>query len=214
MSTFLYRLGKSAYTKPWYFLTVWILILGVIGALLGVNGIQSSSEMKIEGTESQKVLDMLVKELPAAAGGQASVAFTAPDGERLDTPERSARILKAINDVYSMDYIINPAELAAQAAAAAGQAAGADPSAAASGQTATADPSAAAGQTDAADPSAAASQTDVSGQATAAAQAAPYGPLIVDGAPVPGVMLSADGSIALFQFQFTVQQTSLPFCTR
>lgn len=210
MSTFLYRLGKSAYTKPWYFLTVWILILGVIGALLGVNGIQSSSEMKIEGTESQKVLDMLVKELPAAAGGQASVAFTAPDGERLDTPERSARILKAINDVYSMDYIINPAELAAQAAAAAGQAAGADPSAAASGQTATADPSAAAGQTDAADPSAAASQTDVSGQATAAAQAAPYGPLIVDGAPVPGVMLSADGSIALFQFQFTVQQTSLP----
>ncbi|MGE7611974.1 MMPL family transporter [Paenibacillus sp. NPDC101420] len=192
MSTFLYRLGKSAYTKPWYFLTVWILILGVIGALLGVNGIQSSSEMKIEGTESQKVLDMLVKELPAAAGGQASVAFTAPDGERLDTPERSARILKAINDVYSMDYIINPAELAAQAAAAAGQAAGADPSAAASGQTATADPSAAAGQ------------------ATASVQAVPYGPLIVDGAPVPGVMLSADGSIALFQFQFTVQQTSLP----
>ncbi|MEK3661867.1 MMPL family transporter [Paenibacillus sp. FSL F4-0236] len=198
MSTFLYRLGKSAYTKPWYFLTVWILILGVIGALLGVNGIQSSSEMKIEGTESQKVLDMLVKELPAAAGGQASVAFTAPDGERLDTSERSALILKAINDVYSMDYIINPAELAAQAAAAAGQAAEADPSAAASGQTATSDPSAAA------------SQTDVSGQATAAAQAAPYGPLIVDGAPVPGVMLSADGSIALFQFQFTVQQTSLP----
>ncbi|WP_339245990.1 MMPL family transporter [Paenibacillus sp. FSL F4-0243] len=205
MSTFLYRLGKSAYTKPWYFLTVWILILGVIGALLGVNGIQSSSEMKIEGTESQKVLDMLVKELPAAAGGQASVAFTAPDGERLDTPERSARILKAINDVYSMDYIINPAELAAQAAAAAGQAAGADPSAAASGQTATADPSAAAsGQTATADPSAAA------GQATASVQAVPYGPLIVDGAPVPGVMLSADGSIALFQFQFTVQQTSLP----
>jgi len=191
-------LGKSAYTKPWYFLTVWILILGVIGALLGVNGIQSSSEMKIEGTESQKVLDMLVKELPAAAGGQASVAFTAPDGERLDTPERSARILKAINDVYSMDYIINPAELAAQAAAATGQAAGADPSAAASGQTATADPSAAA------------SQTDAAGQATASVQAVPYGPLIVDGAPVPGVMLSADGSIALFQFQFTVQQTSLP----
>jgi len=190
-------LGKSAYTKPWYFLTVWILILGVIGALLGINGIQSSSEMKIEGTESQKVLDMLVKELPAAAGGQASVAFTAPDGERLDTPERSALILKAINDVYSMDYIINPAELAAQAAAAAGQAAGADPAAAR-------------GQTAAADPSVAASQTDAAGQATAAAQAAPYGPLIVNGAPVPGVMLSADGSIALFQFQFTVQQTSLP----
>ncbi len=202
MSTFLYRLGKSAYSKPWYFLMAWIVILGVIGAMLGVNGIQSSSEMKIEGTESQKVLDMLVKELPAAAGGQASVAFTAPDGERLDTPERVALLQKAINDVYNMDYIINPAKLAAQAAAAAGQSA-ADPSAAA-GQSAAADPSAATDQSAAADPSATA------GQSAAAGQSAPYGPLMADGVPIPGVMLSGDGSIALFQFQFTVQQTSLP----
>ncbi|OKP95266.1 MMPL family transporter [Paenibacillus sp. P46E] len=206
MSTFLYRLGKSAYSKPWYFLAAWIVVLGVVGTLLGVNGIQSSSEMKIEGTESQKVLDMLAKELPAAAGGQASVAFTVPDGERLDTPQRVALLQKAIHDVYSMDYIINPVELAAQAAA---QAGAADPSAAAgqtapAGQTGAADPSAAAGQSAAADPSAAA------GQSAAAAQAAPYGPLMADGVPVPGVMLSADGSIALFQFQFTVQQTSLP----
>lgn len=199
MSTFLYRLGKSAYSKPWVFLAAWIIILGVVGALLGINGIQSSSEMKIEGTESQKVLDMLADELPAAAGGQASVAFTAPDGERLDTPERVALLQKAINEVYSMDYIINPAKLAAEAAAAAGQAAGADPSAAA-GQTD------AAGQAAAADPSAAAGQTAAAGQAAAA----PFGPLMADGVPVPGVMLSADGSIALFQFQFTVQQTSLP----
>ncbi|WP_310829641.1 MMPL family transporter [Paenibacillus pedocola] len=206
MSTFLYRLGKSAYSKPWVFLAAWIIILGVVGALLGFNGIQSSSEMKIEGTESQKVLDMLADELPAAAGGQASVAFTAPDGERLDTPERVALLQKAINEVYSMDYIINPAKLAAEAAAAAGQAAGA------AGQAAGADPSAAAGQAAAADPSAAAGQAAAADPSAAAGQAAaaPYGPLLADGAPVPGVMLSADGSIALFQFQFTVQQTSLP----
>ncbi|OMF86674.1 transporter [Paenibacillus sp. FSL R7-0337] len=205
MSTFLYRLGKSAYAKPWAFIAVWIIVLGVVGTLIGVNGIQSSSEMKIEGTESQKVLDKLTKELPAAAGGQASIAFTVPDGERLDTPERTALLLKAINDVYNMEYVINPAELAAQAAAAAAGQAAADPSAAA-GQAA-ADPSAAAGQA-AADPSAAAGQA--AADPSAAAQAAPFGPLIVDGIPVPGVMLSANGSIALFQFQFTVQQTSLP----
>ncbi|KWX70550.1 MMPL family transporter [Paenibacillus jilunlii] len=209
MSTFLYRLGKSAYSKPWYFLAAWIVILGVVGALLGANGINSSSEMKIEGTESQKVLDKLAAELPAAAGGQASVAFTAPDGERLATPERVALIQKAINDVYSMDYIINPAELAAEAAAAAAaQAGAADPSAA--GQAATADPAAASGQAAAADPSAAAGQAAAADPAAASGQAAPYGPLMANGVPVPGVMLSADGSIALFQFQFTVQQTSLP----
>ena len=228
MSTFLYRLGKSAYSKPWMFIAAWIVILGVIGTLIGVNGIQSSSEMKIEGTESQKVLDKLSKELPAAAGGQASVAFTAPEGERLDTPERTALLLKAINDVYNMEYVINPAELAAQAAAgqdaaadpsAAGQGAAADPSAAAAGQGAAADPSAAAaGQGAATDPSAAAAgqgaaadpSAAAGGQGAAAGQAAPFGPLMADGMPVPGVMLSADGNIALFQLQFTVQQTSLP----
>ncbi|WP_379161448.1 MMPL family transporter [Paenibacillus sp. sgz5001063] len=214
MSTFLYRLGKSAYSKPWVFLAAWIVILGVVGTLLGINGIQSSSEMKIEGTESQKVLDMLAKELPAAAGGQASVAFTAPAGERLDTPERAALLQKAIHDVYSMDYIINPVELAAQAAAAAQ--AGATDSSAAAGQAAAAGQSTADGQSAAADPAAtagqaaAAGQTGAAGQSAGAAQAAPYGPLMANGAPVPGVMLSADGSIALFQFQFTVQQTSLP----
>lgn len=207
MSTFLYRLGKSAYSKPWYFILSWLVVLGVVGTMLGINGIQSSSEMKIEGTESQKVLDMLAEELPAAAGGQASVAFTAPDGERLDTPERAALLAKAINDVYNMEYIINPMELAAQAAAA-GQTAAADPAAA--GQATEADPSGAAGQTTEADPSAAAGQSDTAGQAAAGGQSAPYGPLMADGVPVPGVMLSADGSVALFQFQFTVQQTSLP----
>ena len=33
--------------------------------------------------------------------------------------------------------------------------------------------------------------------------------MLVDGAPVPGVLVSADGQVALFQFQFTVASTSL-----
>ena len=120
---------------------------------------------------------MLAEELPAAAGGQASVAFTAPDGERLDTPERAALLAKAINDVYNMEYIINPMELAAQAAAA-GQTAAADPAAA--GQATDVDPSATAGQATEVDPSAADGQV-----AAAGGQSAPYGPLMADGVPVP-----------------------------
>lgn len=206
MSTFLYRAGKSAYDKPWRFILSWVAILGVVLALLGINGIHVTSEMKIEGTESQKVLDQLQKELPEASGGQASVVFTAPKGERLDTAERSALIQKAVNDVYHLDYVINPAELAAQAAAAAsaqGQAGG-SPKAGAAGSAGTTD--AAGGQSQAGD--AAASGAAAGGQTQGAAPA--YGPMMVDGAPLPGVMLSADGSVAMLQFQFTVQQTSLP----
>ncbi|MBD3921927.1 MMPL family transporter [Paenibacillus sp. PR3] len=197
MSTFLYRIGKSAYNKPWYFITSWIVILGVVLALIGINGIHVGSEMKIEGTESQKVLDQLAQELPEASGGQASVVFEAPKGERLDTPERAALLSKAVNDVYNLEYVINPAKLAAEAAAAA--AANADQTQAAAAdsgqQQATADSSQ---QQTAAD----------SGQQQA--NAAPFGPLMDNGAPVTGVTLSADGSIAMFQFQFTVQQMDLP----
>jgi RND superfamily putative drug exporter len=117
MSTFLYKVGKSAYNKPWYFIVSWIAILGVVLALLFANGMHLSSETKIEGTEAQKVLDQLAKELPEATGGEARVVFTAPKGERLDTPERSALINKAIQDVYNLDYVVNPAELAGKAGA-------------------------------------------------------------------------------------------------
>ncbi|MDQ0113822.1 MMPL family transporter [Paenibacillus harenae] len=179
MSTFLYKMGKSAYSKPWYFIVSWIAILGIVLAILGVNGIHVTSDMKIEGTESQKVLDQLSAELPEASGGQASIVFTAPEGERLDTAERLISITEAVNKVYNLDYVINPIELAAQAGA---------------------------------------SMTDAAAQGDAAAGAAqgaagelpPYGPMMVDGVPVPGVMIASDGSVALFQFQFTVQQMSLP----
>ncbi|PWW05154.1 RND superfamily putative drug exporter [Paenibacillus cellulosilyticus] len=191
MSTFLYKIGKSAYSKPWYFIVSWIAILGVVLALIGINGIHVGSEMKIEGTESQKVLDQLAEELPEASGGQASVVFEAPEGERLDTPERVALLSKAVNDVYNLEYVINAAKLAADAAAAnteQAQGAAAD----STQQAATAD------------------STQQQAASSDAASAATFGPLMDNGVPVTGVTLSADGSVALFQFQFTVQQMDLP----
>lgn len=181
MSKLLYRLGKKAYDKPWYFILGWVLMLGIVGTALGMNGVHVSSDIKLEGTPSQQVLDRLEKELPEASGGQGSVIFSAPEGERLDTPENLSAITKAVNDVYHLDYVINPAEMAA--------AAGADASAM---------------QQQAA-------QAAASGQASSEqTELPPYGPLVIDGMPVPGVNISSDGNVALFQFQFTVQQNSLP----
>ncbi|CAH1215819.1 Membrane protein YdfJ [Paenibacillus plantiphilus] len=193
MSKLLYKIGKTAFDKPWLFIASWIVIVGVVIAMIGSNGIHTSSEMKIEGTESQKVLDKLEQELPEASGGQGSVVFTAPEGEQLNTPERLSAITAAINSVYELDYVINPAELAAAAAAASG----ASPS----------------GEASQGDQTAQASNGQTANQADAGAAMAempPYGPLIVDGMPVPGMLIATDGSVALFQFQFTVQQNSLP----
>ncbi|MFD0671002.1 MMPL family transporter [Cohnella sp. GCM10027633] len=181
MSKLLYRIGRTAYDNPWRFIVSWVVILGIFLTILAVNGIHTSSEMRIAGTESQKVLDKLAKELPAASGGQGSVVFSAPAGERLDTPERIAAISGAVNEVYGLDLVVNPADYAAEA----GTASGAD---------------------------AAQAGGDAAAQQDAASQAAvpPYGPLMIDGVPLTGVLIASDGSAALFQFQFEVQQTAVP----
>ncbi|PQP81398.1 transporter [Paenibacillus sp. PCH8] len=181
MSTLLYKIGKTAYRKPGYFILAWVLILGIVISMISINGIHISSEMKIEGTESQKVLDQLAKELPAASGGQGSVVFKAPDNERLDTPERIAAMMKGVSEVYGLDKVINPADYAAEASA--------------SGATA-----------EMAQAQNAQAANMAQSQATSPP---PYGPLMVEGVPVPGVLISSDGKIALFQFQFTIEQSAI-----
>jgi putative drug exporter of the RND superfamily len=179
MSTFLYRLGRTAFGRPWLFIAGWVAVLAAVVGAVAINGVNVSSEMKIEGTEAQTVLDRVADELPAASGGQASVVFTVPGGERLDTPERLAVISGTVSDVYDLKKVVNPLD----AALGAGEQVGPGTPQ----EDAPADPPA----------------------GTDHAQTPPYQPLVVDGAPVPGVLVSSDGQVALFQFQFTVASTSL-----
>ncbi|WP_241663143.1 hypothetical protein [Planococcus citreus] len=69
MSRFFYSIGKTAYSKPWIFIASWLLILGVIITAIVTNGVNTSSETRIDGTAAQDVLDELAEEYPAASGG-------------------------------------------------------------------------------------------------------------------------------------------------
>lgn len=179
MSIFLYRLGRTAFGRPWLFIAGWFAVLAVVVGAVVLNGVSVSSEMKIEGTEAQTVLDRVADELPAASGGQASVVFTVPDGERLDTAERLAVISGTVSDVYNLEKVVNPLDIAT-------------------------------GPADHGPPGT--PQDDAPGTPPARPdqeQTPPYQPLLMDEAPVPGVLVSSDGQVALFQFQFTVASTSL-----
>lgn len=210
MSQLLYKIGRSAFAKPWYFIGAWVAILVVVITMVGVNGISVSTDIKIEGTESQTVIDKLSAEMPAAAGGQASIVFKAPEGESLQTPERQAAIAATVQKIYGIDSVISPADMAAaagQSGDAAG-AAGADGAAGAAGADAGATSADASGSGS----DAAAAGGDGSGGSAAGGDAAqlPYGPLVINGQPVPGALIATDGSVALFQFQFMDQLMSLP----
>lgn len=182
MSTLLYRLGKAAHGKPWYFIAAWALLLAVIVGLLLANPARLSNEIRIDGTPAQEVIDQLADKLPDASGGQGIIAFQATHGERIDEGKNQTALLAAVDDIYGSAHVIDTRKALADELAK-----GPDsPLLQAAGAIA---------QADAAAPAPAAD--------------APL-PLMVDGQPVPGVIVSADGTIALFQFVFDAQTFELP----
>ena len=161
MSTFLHRLGALAYRRPWAFVLAWLVVLGSVLGLAVTSGGHISSSMTIDGTPSQRVLDQLREDLPAASGGQGTLVFTVPGGESLDTGQRARAIADAATQIASLPEVVD--------------------------------------------------RTSFADGAAGTGDSAPRSrPLLVDSSPVPGVLISADGSVAMLQMQFTTQVDSLP----
>jgi RND superfamily putative drug exporter len=113
VSTFLYRLGRAGYAHPIRVLGAWLVLLAVLVTTLALNPPRMSTEMRIDGTPAQEVIDQLARDLPEAAGGQGQLIFQAPDGEQIDSPELGAAVADAVADIYDRDVVIDPAELIA-----------------------------------------------------------------------------------------------------
>ncbi len=172
MSTFLHRLGGVAYRRPWAFVLAWLVVLASVLGLAFTSGGHISSSMTIDGTPSQQVLDQLREELPAASGGQGTLVFTVPEGERLDSSGRASAIADAATEITSLPEVVDRSGLTADTAQAAGASDGAG---------------------------------DAAGDSAPSSR-----PLVADGSPVPGVLVSPDGSVAMLQIQFTTQVDALP----
>src|SRR5665648_861326 len=194
MSSLLARVARFAFRRAWLVISVWLVLLGAVIVPVAINGIAITSDTSISGTESQDVLDR-VADLSDATGGQASIVFTVPDGERVDTEARVAAILSAVDAVYGVEHVVDarPA-LAAQAQEQQRQIAEAVAARPAERQAAALQQA----------------QTEMAVRLQAQVEQLGYGPLMVDGAPLPSVLVAAAGDIALFQFQFDDQLTSLP----
>ncbi|GGN33964.1 MMPL family transporter [Streptomyces fuscichromogenes] len=107
MSVLLYRLGRFAYGKPWYVIGGWLAVLASVLALLVVNPVRLSNEVRIDGTPSQQVIDDLARTLPEASGGQGLLLFKAPDGARINDEKVHAAVLAAVDAVYRHDHVID-----------------------------------------------------------------------------------------------------------
>ena len=88
----------------------WRVILGSLAsiALLFVLAFTIGGSLKdvfeIPGSDTQKATDLIKAEFSAEEGAVLNVVFAAPDGQRLDTPERKAAVEEAIARLKSSEF--------------------------------------------------------------------------------------------------------------
>jgi RND superfamily putative drug exporter len=80
MAATLQRLGRISFRHRRRVLAIWLGLLVVLAIVGGAVSKPFSEEFKIPGTGSQKAIDLLKAELPAASGAAGQVVFAAPSG--------------------------------------------------------------------------------------------------------------------------------------
>jgi putative drug exporter of the RND superfamily len=98
------RWVRACATRPWRVIAGWVGILVVLIVLVGSVGGSLRDEFEIPGSDTQKATDLLESQFTSEQGGVLNVVFAAPQGERLDTPERRAAIDKAITQLKSPEF--------------------------------------------------------------------------------------------------------------
>lgn len=103
MARLLYRLGRWCYRAKWIVIVAWMIIFGAIaGSALAFQG-GYNDVFTIKGTQAGQATRLLLENFPeqknpVEATG-VTIAFKAPDGEKLEEPHNSAAIDKVITHI-------------------------------------------------------------------------------------------------------------------
>ena len=89
---------------PWRVVLGWVGIIALLVVLVGTVGGELRDEFEIPGSETQQATDLIEAEFASEQGGVLNVVFAAPEGERLDTPERKAAVEEAITLLRSAEF--------------------------------------------------------------------------------------------------------------
>src|SRR5687768_6390207 len=98
------RWARMCATHPWRVVFGWIGIVVLLVVLVATVGGSLRDEFEIPGSDTQKATDLIESEFASEQGGVLNVVFAAPQGERLDTPERRAAIEEAIARLGSPEF--------------------------------------------------------------------------------------------------------------
>ncbi len=99
------RWARACATHPWRVLGSWLGIIVVLIVLVATIGGGLRDEFEIPGSDTQRATDLIEAEFASEQGGVLNIVFAAPEGERLDTPERKAAIEKAMAKLRAAPFV-------------------------------------------------------------------------------------------------------------
>src|SRR5215204_4180246 len=98
------RWAHACATHPWRVVFSWVGIIAGLVLLVATVGGSLKDEFSIPGSDTQKATDLIESEFQAEQGGVLNLVFAAPEGERLDTPQRRAAIQAAIAKLKTSEF--------------------------------------------------------------------------------------------------------------
>jgi RND superfamily putative drug exporter len=98
------RWMRACATHPWRVVLAWIVIIATLIFAVAAFGGSLQDEFEIPGSDTQKATDLIESEFAEEQGGVLNLVFAAPEGERLDTPERKAAIEGAVAELKTDEF--------------------------------------------------------------------------------------------------------------
>jgi RND superfamily putative drug exporter len=96
--------ARANTAHPWRVIGAWVGIIAVLIALVATVGGSLRDEFEIPGSDTQKATDLIESQFASEQGGVLNVVFAAPEGQRLDTPERKAAIEAAVAKLRTKEF--------------------------------------------------------------------------------------------------------------
>jgi len=90
--------------NPWKVVLGWVAIIAGLILLVATVGGSLKDEFEIPGSDTQRATDLIEAEFASEQGSVLNLVFAAPEGERLDTPERKAAIEDAVAKLKTSEF--------------------------------------------------------------------------------------------------------------
>ncbi|MGW3787913.1 MMPL family transporter [Micromonospora chokoriensis] len=106
MATLLYRLGRGALRRRRLVVALWLVVLVVAGLAAATLRGPTASNFTMPGTESQRALDLLAEQFPAASGATGTITVKAPADGQLATPQGQAVVRELVQQASTLPGVV------------------------------------------------------------------------------------------------------------